>query len=59
MLGDWADQGCIARPVADVHKVHLLPAMQKARRDYDQYGKERLSLQPSTLRRRLTALTVF
>lgn len=59
MLGDWAHQGRIARPVADLHKVHLFPAMQKALRDYEQYGKERLYLQPSTLRRRLTALTVF
>jgi site-specific recombinase XerD len=59
MLGDWAHQGRIARPVADLHKVHLFPAMQKALRAYEQYGKERLYLQPSTLRRRLTALTVF
>jgi hypothetical protein len=59
MLGDWAHQGRIARPVADLHKVHLFPAMQKALRDYEQYGQERLYLQPSTLRHRLTALTVF
>lgn len=57
MLGDWASQGRRARWVAN--KAHLSPAMQKALRAYAQYGKEKLYLQPATLRRRLTALTVF
>ena len=33
--------------------------MKQLLRDYEQSGRERLSLQPSTLRRRLTELTVF
>jgi hypothetical protein len=57
--GAWAHQGRIAPPVADWQKIHLLPAMKKALRDYEQYGKERLYLHPSTLRRRLTELTIF
>jgi hypothetical protein len=59
MLEDWAHQGRRARCVADLHKADLAPALQKALRAYEQYGKERRYLQPSTLRRRLTALTVF
>lgn len=59
VLGDWAHQGRIARPVADLQKIHLFPAMKKSLRAYEQYGKERLYLQPSTLRRRLTELTIF
>lgn len=59
VLGDWAHQGRMARAVANLQTIHLLPAMEKSLRDYEQYCQDRLYLQPSTLQRRITELTVF
>ena len=51
--------GRIERAFTDVETIHLVPAMQKTLRDYEQYCKDRLQLRPSTLRTRTTELTIF
>lgn len=58
-LADIAHHGCIKRARTDIEKIHLLPAMKKVLRDYEQYGKDRLQLRPSTLRTRTRELTIF
>ena len=52
VLEDFAHLGRIERAVTDMEKIHLLPAMKNVLRDYEQYGKDRLQLRPSTLRTR-------
>ena len=52
VLEDFAHLGRIERAVTDTEKIHLLPALKKVLRDYEQYGKDRLQLRPSTLRTR-------
>jgi site-specific recombinase XerD len=58
-LEDFAHHGRIERAVTDMKKIHLLPAIKKVLRDYEQYGKDRLQLRPSTLRTRTRELTIF
>lgn len=58
-LADFAQHGRIERAVTDMEKIHLLPAMKNVLRDYEQYGKDRLQLRPSTLRTRTRELTIF
>lgn len=59
VLEDFAHLGRIERAVTDTEKIHLLPAIKKVLRDYEQYGKDRLQLRPSTLRTRTRELTIF
>jgi site-specific recombinase XerD len=59
VLADFAKTGHIERAVMDVQSIHLLPAMQNTLRHYEQYGKDRLHLRPSTLHRRTIELKVF
>lgn len=59
VLADFAKNGCIERARTCVQAAHLPSAMQKTLRDYEQYGKDRLYLRPSTLVVRITALTIF
>lgn len=59
VLADFAKNGCIERARTCVQAAHLPFAMQKTLRDYEQYGKDRLYLRPSTLVVRTTALTIF
>lgn len=58
-LADFGKNGRIGRARRDVQAVHLPPAMQNTLCDYEQYCKDRLHLQPSTLRLRTTELTIF
>ncbi|MFQ5849542.1 MAG: site-specific integrase [Candidatus Binatia bacterium] len=58
-LADFAHHGRIKRARTDIEKIHLLPAMKKVLRDYEQYGKDRLQLRPATLQRRTRELTIF
>jgi site-specific recombinase XerD len=59
VLEDFAHHGRIERAVTDMEKIHLLPGLKKVLRDYEQYGKDRLQLRPSTLRTRTRELTIF
>src|SRR5215831_14271088 len=59
VLADFAESGRIDRGITDVEAIHLVPAMQKTLRDYEEYCKDRLHLRPSTLDRRTTELTIF
>lgn len=59
VLADFAKDGHIERAVTGVQAIHLLPTMQNALRDYEQYCKDRLYLRPRTLHRRTTDLTIF
>ena len=58
-LADFAQHGRIGRARADIEEIHLRPAMRNTLRDYEQYGKDRLQLRPSTLRTRTRELTIF
>jgi len=58
-LADFAQHGCIERAFTDMEKIHLVPAMKKVLRDYEQYGKDRLQLRPATLQSRARELTIF
>lgn len=58
-LADFAQHGRIERAFTDMEKIHLLPAMKNALRDYEQYCKDRLQLRPATLQRRTRELTTF
>jgi site-specific recombinase XerD len=58
-LADFAQHGRIGRARADIEEIHLRPATKKVLRDYEQYGKDRLQLRPSTLRTRTGELTIF
>lgn len=59
VLRDFAYCGHIKRPVTNVERINLLPAMDKSLRDYEQYCKEKLYLRPSSVHRRITELTIF
>src|SRR5437667_1578348 len=59
VLADFAESGRIDRGKTEVEAIHLVPAMQKTLRDYEEYCKDRLHLRPSTLDRRTTELTIF
>jgi site-specific recombinase XerD len=59
VLADFARNRRIERASTDVEAIHLAPAMEKALRDYEQYGKDRLHLRPWTLHRRTTELRIF
>ena len=59
VLADFAHDGRIERVRTDTENIHLLPAMKKVLSDYEQYGKNRLQLRPTTLRKRTTELTIF
>jgi len=58
-LADFAQHGRIERARTDMEKIHLVLAMKKVLRDYEQYGKDRLQLRPATLQRRTRELTIF
>jgi len=58
-LADFAQHGRIERAFTDMEKIHLVPAMKNALRDYEQYCKDRLQLRPATLQRRARELTIF
>ena len=49
VLADFAQHGRIERVRTDTENIHLLPAMKKVLSDYEQYGKNRLQLRPTTL----------
>ena len=59
VLADFAENGRIERVFTEVPPIHLVPLMQKTLRDYEQYGKDRLCLRPSTLHGRTRDLTIF
>lgn len=59
VLADFAQHGRIERARTDIENIHLLPSMNKVLRDYEQYGKDRLQLRPTTLRKRTGELTIF
>jgi site-specific recombinase XerD len=59
VLADFAESGRIDRGKTELEAIHLVPAMQKTLRDYEEYCKHRLHLRPSTLDRRTTELTIF
>ncbi|MCE9531538.1 MAG: site-specific integrase [Planctomycetes bacterium] len=59
VLADFAKDGHIERAFAEVEAIHLLPAMQRTLRDYQQFCKDRLHLRPTTLERRTRELTIF
>ena len=49
VLAEFAQHGRIERTRMDLGKVHLLPPMQKALHEYEQYCRDRLHLRPTTL----------
>ena len=59
VLADFAQSGRIERAYTEVQAIRLLPVMQKTLRDYEEYCRDRLHLQPRTLHRRTTELTIF
>lgn len=59
VLAEFAENSHIERRVSEAKAIHLVPAMQHALRDYEQYAKDRLHLRPATLRVRTTELTLF
>jgi site-specific recombinase XerD len=59
VLADFAEDGHIERAFAEVAAIQLVPAMQRTLRDYQQYCKDRLQVQPATLDRRTKELTIF
>src|SRR5438876_110050 len=59
VLADFAKSGRIDRGKTEVEAIHLVPAMKKTLRDYEEYCKDRLHVRPSTLDRRTTELTIF
>jgi site-specific recombinase XerD len=59
VLSGFAKNGRIERAFTEVEAIHLLPAMQKILRDYEQYCRDRLHLRPWTLHQRTTELTIF
>jgi hypothetical protein len=59
VLADFARTWRIERAVMDVQSIDLLPAMQNALRDYEQYCKDRLHLRPSTLHLGTIELKIF
>ena len=59
VLADFTEKGRLERASTEVQAIHLLPTMQNALRDYEQYCQDRLHLRPSTLRRRISELTIF
>ena len=59
VLGDFAHHGHIKRRFTNLRQINLLPAMEKSLCDYEQYCRNKLYLQPSTLHRRITELTIL
>jgi site-specific recombinase XerD len=59
VLADFSKNGRIERPFTELQAIHLVPAMQKTLRDYEQYCKDRLHLRPRSLHKRTTELTIF
>lgn len=59
VLGHFACRGCIERPRANQKNIRVLPALQTSLREYEQYCKDRLFLQPCTLQRRERELRFF
>ena len=59
VLAEFAKTGRIQRAVTEVQAIHLVPTMQHTLRDFEQYGKDRLHLRPSTLHRCTAELTIF
>lgn len=59
VLADFAEHGHIERAFAEVAAIQLVPTMQRTLRDYQQYCKDRLHVQPTTLDRRTKELTIF
>lgn len=59
VLADFAQYGRIERAFTEVTAIQLIPRMQQALRDYEQYCTDRLHLRPWTLHRRATELKIF
>jgi len=59
VLADFAKEGHIERAFTEVQAIQLVPAMQNALRDYQQFCKDRLHVQPTTLDRRTRELMIF
>jgi site-specific recombinase XerD len=59
VLADFAKNGRIVRPIAEVEAIHLVPAMQNTLDNYEQYCRDRLHLRPWTLDQRRAELTIF
>jgi len=59
VLGDFARDGCIERTYTDMQKIQVSALMKKPVRDYEQYCRERLHLQPTTLRERMREIAIF
>jgi site-specific recombinase XerD len=59
VLGHFARHGCIERPRANLKNSCVLPVMESALREYEQYCTDKLFLQPSTLQRRSRELGFF
>lgn len=59
VLADYAKNGHIERAFTEVESIRLVSVMQNTLRDYEQYCKDWLHLQPTTLYRRRIELTIF
>jgi len=59
VLADFSKEGNIERAFTEVQAIQLVPAMQNALRDYKQFCKDRLHVQPTTLDRRTRELMIF
>jgi site-specific recombinase XerD len=59
LLADFAQDGHIERAFTEIEAIRLVPVMQHALRDYQQYCKDRLHVRPATLDRRTRELMIF
>jgi len=59
LLGDFAQQGRLERPRADMRRIRVVPAMRGTLREYEQFCKDKLQLRPWTIRSRARELTIF
>lgn len=59
VLEQFARDGSIKRRKVDRRRTRIPPAMKGAYDEYPRYARERLHLRPSTLRVRMTEITVF
>jgi site-specific recombinase XerD len=59
VLGDFAREGCIARPRTDMQQIRVPALMKKPLRDYEQYCRDRRHLRPTSLHERIQAIAVF
>lgn len=59
VLGGFAGDGRVERPFIYTANLQIPVSMEKALRDYEQYGRDRRHLRPSSLRERMRTIAIF